>query len=168
MKLTNNIRDAFVRGALADVPTVDYDEQMRKLVQDAVVESLPPKIKAIWKDSSLKAFVKLGNVCTPRGFSNVAVPATDGWTGMAVPSSVEAQVAELVAANDKQRAMVSDLTAKLKQAAYACTTRKQLTDLLPEFQKYLPADDAAATRSVPVIANVVADFVKAGWPKGVK
>jgi hypothetical protein len=35
---------------------------------------------------------------------------------------------------------------------------------LPEFEKYLPEDEAQAVRALPVVTNVVADFVKAGWP----
>ena len=50
--------------------------------------------------------------------------------------------------------------------ALGASTRKGLADALPEFEKYLPADEPAAVRSLPVVANVVADFVKAGWPKG--
>ena len=57
------------------------------------------------------------------------------------------------------------LREKLHGCAYAVTTRKALVDLLPEFEKYLPADDASVCRTLPVVQNVVSDFVKAGWPK---
>ena len=50
-------------------------------------------------------------------------------------------------------------------AAMSCTTRKALANLLPEFEQYLPEDTPAAIRSLPAIANIVADFSKAGWPK---
>jgi hypothetical protein len=53
----------------------------------------------------------------------------------------------------------------LKSVAYACTTRKQLEEALPEFSNYLPEEEAKAARDLPVVVNVVADFVKAGWPK---
>lgn len=37
MKLTNTIRDAFVRSVMKDVPTVDYKEQAREImVADAL------------------------------------------------------------------------------------------------------------------------------------
>jgi len=39
-----------------------------------------------------------------------------------------------------------------------------LTDAIQEFENYLPEDEAKAARSLPVVTNVVADFVKAGWP----
>lgn len=32
----------------------------------------------------------------------------------------------------------------------------------------VPADEPKALRSLPALANVAADFVKAGWPKGRK
>ena len=35
---------------------------------------------------------------------------------------------------------------------------------LPEFAKYLPKA-VAKTDNLPAVANLVADFVKAGWPK---
>ena len=45
-----------------------------------------------------------------------------------------------------------------------------LAEALPQFAKYLPAEPVkgAAPRSVPVVIDVVEDFVKAGWPKGQK
>lgn len=53
-------------------------------------------------------------------------------------------------------------------AISACTTRKQAAEVLPEFEKYLPEDEPKALRTLPALANVAADFVKAGWPKNAK
>lgn len=64
-----------------------------------------------------------------------------------------------------QKRRRKDLEAKLSAAAESCTTRKALADLLPEFAKYLPEDEAAACKTLPAVANIVADFTKAGWPK---
>ena len=61
--------------------------------------------------------------------------------------------------------MHQELETKLMAAANSCTTRKALVELLPEFEKYLPADQAAACKTLPAVANIMADFVKAGWPK---
>ena len=46
-----------------------------------------------------------------------------------------------------------------------CKTRAALAAALPEFEKYLPADEPKALRSLPSMANVASEFVKAGWPK---
>jgi len=66
------------------------------------------------------------------------------------------------AEQERQRVALRD---KLKRAAASFTTRKQLAEAMPEFEKYLPADEAAAIRSLPAVTNVVGDFQRAGWPK---
>ena len=47
MKLTNIIRDAFVRSVMNDVPTVDYSEQIREVVTKEAVAQLPEKVRAL-------------------------------------------------------------------------------------------------------------------------
>jgi hypothetical protein len=79
-------------------------------------------------------------------------------------------VDELKIKRSLQEKARADLRSKLKSVAYSVSTRKALVAALPEFEKYLPADEAKAVRTLPVVQNVVADFVKAGWParKGAK
>lgn len=60
---------------------------------------------------------------------------------------------------------MENLQTRLKGVAYACTTRKQLEEALPEFSSYLPEEEAKAAKNLPAVANVLSDFVKAGWPK---
>ena len=46
------------------------------------------------------------------------------------------------------------------------TRYEQALEILPEFAKYLPQErDGKVIRSMPVIANLVADLMQAGWPK---
>ena len=71
-------------------------------------------------------------------------------------------------AEKEQEGIRASLKSQLKSAAHSVTTRKALAALLPEFEKYLPADEAAACKTLPVVQNIVADFAKAGWPKGKK
>jgi len=83
------------------------------------------------------------------------------------PSSEVAKLLEaLKEKKEAQDKMHRDLEAKLMAAANSCTTRKALVDLLPEFEKYLPAGQAEACKTLPAVANIMADFVKAGWPAG--
>lgn len=166
MKLTNTIRDAFIRAAMQDVPSIDYTEQARSLLMADSLAQLPPKIRAIAKDKELSHFVNtgrhyansLGYVTVYCGNGNEFKPSPD----------VAVRVADLKIAADAQAKVAAELRTKIKAVAYSVTTRKALADLLPEFAKYLPADEQAALRTVPVVANVVTDFVKAGWPKGGK
>ncbi len=168
MKLTNTIRDAFVRAAMDDVPApVDHKEAIRSLAMADALAALPPKILAAWKDVGTREYIK---TCTAwLADVSVCVPTSVSYSrdhAFSEDAKAKAAVlkAEMKTSNDARKA----LETKLRAVAYSVTTRKALAAALPEFEKYLPPDDAAAIRTLPVVANVVADFVKAGWPKGKK
>jgi hypothetical protein len=76
--------------------------------------------------------------------------------------------AELKAIDDAwtaQNTLRNELQNKLEGAVIAYTTRKQLAAALPEFEKYLPPEEAKGS-NLPALANVVTDFIAAGWPAG--
>lgn len=174
MKLTNHIREAFVRAAMADVPEVDYQEAIQKAAMAAVLEALPPSIRKAWDDKDMRPYIRTAY----RHFGDVTVAELPGYGGSRyggndsaspVISAKNAKSIEALAAKKTtQEETRAELQRKLKGAAFACSTRKGLAELLPEFEKYLPADEPAAIRTLPVVANIVADFAKAGWPKGKK
>lgn len=164
MKLTNYMRDAFVRRVMDDVPSVDYSEAIRAEVMKAAVAAMPPKVRAAWADKSLNCYINTSYFSVLR-VSVANVPMPRGASHEAAEKHLQDAVAGLVAKYKEQIDKRDALQSKLKQCAYSATTRKALAGMLPEFEKYLPADETAALRSVPVVANVVADFVKAGWPK---
>jgi hypothetical protein len=166
MNLTNYIRDAFVRAAMQDVPQVDYDEKIRKAAVAAAVAAMPPKVRAFWESNkNLRGWVEQRSVKVASGISvHVPHPSDDMTFGEKLKNLPE--IVELKALSDEQQETRNSLQAKLRSAAYGVKTKKALVAMLPEFEKYLPADEPAAIRTLPVAANVVADFVKAGWPKG--
>jgi hypothetical protein len=163
MRLTNIIRDAFVRAAMQDVPQTDYVEEMRKVAQDDAVAQLPPKVRALYQDKELSHYVN--TVYRSHGGYGVNVPGAGDFS---LTDKAKAKISEMRAALEAQQERMKGLQNKLRNCAYGCKTRKALVDMLPEFEKYLPADDAAACRTLPAVANVVSEFVKAGWPKDAK
>lgn len=163
MKLTNMIRDAFIRAAMDDVPRVDYSEQIRTIALADIADQLPKKVRAVWDDTSLRHWVK--TQWRIYGGVSMSVPCVDSDKTM-LRGEARLEIEKLKKADDKQHDQRRELERKLKGCAYSVTTRKALVVLLPEFEKYLPADEPAALRTLPVVVNVVADFVKAGWPKG--
>lgn len=169
MKLTNYIRDAFINEAMNDVPKVDHSEEIRKLVVDDFVARLPPAVAKLWKDAKLRHWVK--TQYATYGNTGVSIPweSEIGWRECPpLTEEVRAKVAQLADEARKDEAMRKELRTKLKAAAYGCTTRKTLVELLPEFAHYLPKEESPTSRAVPVVQNMVADFVKAGWPKNKK
>ena len=162
MRLTKTIREAFVRAAMADVPQHDYQAEIHKLLQDDAISKLPPKVKAIADDKDLRHFLKTeSHYINGYQCSNVRVMHPEYTRSPKVNEKVEALLVEFAEQNARNNA----LRTKLAATADAVTTRKALVDLLPEFEKYLPADEAKAVASLPAVANVLSDFVKAGWPK---
>ena len=175
MKLTNSMRDAFIHAVMKDTPAADLktiEEAVHKIAVDDALSRAPAEVKAMWADNNLKPWV--ATVCVGFSqrthgayFSSVYVPAATHAEG---ELSQKALVKVKVLGGQRAEAEKKryDLQDMLRRAAYGCSTRKQLAEVLPEFEKYLPADEGKALRSLPVVANVVSEFVKAGWPKGGK
>ena len=166
MRLTNTIRDAFIRAAMHDVPQeIDHSEEIRKLATEELVGKLHPKIKSVYDDLEIRDWLKT-DYSTYGGVS-ISYPARgQTWSQMSpkLSTSVQAKIDALEKKSKESKKVRDELEYKLRNVAYGVSTRKQLVDALPEFEKYLPEDEAKAIRSLPVVTNVVADFVKAGWP----
>ena len=168
MKLTNTIRDAFIRAALNDVPTVDYRGQAAKLIREDSISRLSPKIRALATNVETEHFLRQETFYdTPAGLGTITIYCGRG-DRYKPGAEVLLKLRELGDKQKEQDTKLKSLRESLKAIAYSATTRKSLVEKLPEFEKYLPADEAKALRSLPVVANVVSDFVKAGWPKGGK
>lgn len=168
MQLTKYIREAFVRAAMQDVPKVDYSEQMRAVAQKIIFDSYPPMIQKLVKSNDpLLSWLKR-NTISFGGNSYSIIVESDSYSHRA---QIEARVSsdekykELFSKETEQRTQFRALQTKLESIAEGCKTRKQLAEALPEFEQYLPAPVDKPMRSLPVIANVVSEFVKAGWPK---
>jgi hypothetical protein len=158
MRLTNTIRQAFVKAALDDVPSVNYQDQMYKLALKDAVDQLPPDVVKAYK-------------AHPQYF-NVSGRYHDGvghyggpWGDNRMRPETVKQIQDLHELNQAQRDHRRQLEIKLRGVADSTNTRKALVEALPEFEKYLPVEDLPLSRQVPALANVLSDFVKAGWPK---
>lgn len=159
MRLTKNMRTAFVRAAMDDVPQVDYHAQLQKIATDAAIAMMPPTVLAAYKKHP-EFFQRTGQHITGVGHYYLPIPSN-----MNLSSAAVEEMQRVDKLKDAQRNSLKALESKINGAASACTTLKALKDMLPEFEKYMPADEPAACRTLPVVQNVVADFVKAGWPK---
>lgn len=163
MRLTNFIRDAFVRAAMADVPKINYEEQAHGIARaymQAEFKRVFPKIDI---NGEARNWLNKSSVDMPGSIGNVHC-ITPEW-GYLKTKPVWEELQKLASLNSEQNAKHRDLRERLNSVAYSCTTRKQLLEALPEFETYLPAEEGKAARNLPAVANVLSDFVKAGWPK---
>lgn len=164
MRLTNDKRRAFVNAVIADVPKVDYKEQIRKLLLDAAVEMLPEPIRKIWDNPELRHYLGSNYIyCFNVG---VAYPRNIQCESDFPIGTIHA-LDKLKVKADEQVEKIEELKTKLTSLVNGCSTLKQLKLAVPELEKYMPADNQLSlshtNRSLPVVTNVIADLVKAGW-----
>lgn len=161
MRLTNSIRSAFVSSVMNDVPSIDYIELMRKEANRIGRAMMPPEIAAVY-DKYPKWF-KEQWACIGSWYGYGPFPFKD--TAFRVEDIQAIQAMDRLKQLEKEQSLaLSRLRNQLQQAAASATTTKALAEMFPEFAKYLPAEETK-TRNLPAIADVVADFMKAGWPK---
>ena len=172
MKLTNHLRDVFVRRVMDDLPaTPDYKDQAGKILTDDCVAQLPADVRAIWFRTDLRQYLdcrdRLYHHRDARGSATSYYTAFDCNDGPGSEPRKEAlrradELLSKAVAADKSR---GELETKLRQVAYGRTTVAALRLALPEFEKYMPDKPAKPDRSLPVVAGVYAAFRAAGWPK---
>lgn len=170
MRLTNTLRDAFVLAVMQGVPKVDYDEKIRAAAPAVIKKHTPHKLRPLVDNPELDSWLRTGYVHLGGVAVRCVIPEDNYrqdtvYKKFAAAIASDPAIAPLIEANKAQTAKANELRSKLKQVAYSVNTRKALVAALPEFEKYLPPEEGAALRTLPAIANVVSDFVQAGWPK---
>jgi hypothetical protein len=173
MKLTKLLRSAIVEAIMADIPETDHQARFEAAVHADVIEHLPEPVAKVYADLALRSYVvgcswyggpqrdAEGNwVSAP--FSSVALPR-DYDLSEEFLKAIEPLVAEK-RAHSKQ---VTDMEAAITGIINSCSTSKQFLERLPEFAKYLPVEPTKSA-NLPALANLTADLVKLGWPKGGK
>lgn len=165
MRLNKAHKEAFVRAVMDDLPYIDYNEQAQKLVTEYFAATCPPDVVAFNKKHP--GLLKTQHIATPYGLSGVYTPlALESFynTESAHPALWK-KLVPLAEAAKAQRAKAEELRTKVRGLIEACSTRKQAAERMPEFEKYLPAEEAAPLENLPV-SSVVAELASAGWPKG--
>jgi muconolactone delta-isomerase len=170
MKLTKLQRDAFISAVMNDVPMIDYRERARVALQKKAIDLLPAKLKALHKDFGhwFKTDIIWKMPGRLRNVSVVSHNDNETMKQMQADGDFWASIEEMARLDTEQDDARTALHSKLHAVIYSCTTVKQAHEQLPEFAKYLPDPDAPTDRSVPVVANLVADLTAAGWPKDKK
>jgi len=167
MRLTQVQREAFVRAVMDDVPSVNYGEQARALAREAIARAMPQKIEEAFRDPKCEPWLNKAwlNLPYPFGIQHEYLPGSIiDFNLQKQEPEVWKKLEELAKLEQRQQKARDELRAKLQACAGAATTRKALAGLLPEFEKYLP-QEREPCKTLPVVANVVADFINAGWPK---
>lgn len=164
MRLNKYHKGAFVEAVLQDLPATDYDEIAQKLVRDAMVERMPAKVRAVYDDKDVRHWLRNERMSMPGSLQNFY--CVTGSNNGEVPGELKERLLELSQLKREQTSKKDAFGQKIRAAIDSCQTRKQALELLPEFEKYLPKDTTSTgVSNLPVINNLVAELVQAGWPK---
>ena len=164
MRLNKYYKDAFVEAVLQDLPATDYDEIAQKLVRDAMVERMPAKVRAVYDDKDVRHWLRNEWMSMPGSLQNFY--CVTGSNNGEVPGELKERLLELSQLKREQTSKKDAFGQKIRAAIDSCQTRKQALELLPEFEKYLPKDTTGTgVSNLPVINNLGAELVQAGWPK---
>ena len=156
MKLSKLTKEAIVRAIWNEVPEIDY--KARKVAnQPALVELFSPDVKVVYKKRPTAL-----NKDIYSGVFSYEMPYQERY--LIVADLTEEQIESVLEPYTEENAARTRAKDKLEDLVMGCSTRKQLVNLLPECEKYLPAE-ASTDRSLPVVANVISDMTKLGWPK---
>ena len=156
MKLTNAMRSEFVESVMSAVPRTDYTSLYSDTAVKFGVEMLPSDVQALYMRKP--EYIVTSQIWVySQGY--VYVPGVD----VKFTEAQKAQLEEIQSKREAQQKSINELHAKLTGAVAGVTTVKALRELLPEFESHMPAAPDK-TQNLPALANIVADFVKAGWP----
>ncbi len=158
MKIDKYVRQSIVRAIMADVPKPDKAKRRADL-QAAIVKAMSPAVR--------KVFNECPRALKSHYFGDLIYDGVS-WSSreLVIGDVSEAKLEELTKPYKDEDEAISAARCKLQGAIEGCTTRKALMTRLPEFEKYYPAEEAPMSKSVPALANVMADLSKLGWPKG--
>lgn len=172
MKLTNAMRDTFVRHVMQDVPEIDYQAELQKVAEAHVCEKLPKEITKIFKNASLKGFIAISNMSfrSQSGrYLSANIPIYSDYSSVKSDLLLLPEFADLLTKHDKQTETRISLKYKVEQSIQSVSTVKQALELMPAFAKYLPKQGETISKLTPaVIANLAADLSASGWPKDAK
>lgn len=168
MRLTKTHREAFVARVMADLPRIDYQEQIQKIMLDHALAKLPAKVRALYDNTELRPWVsqtywswwehvREESLRTQLHVS-VYVPANESY------SALPEEAKPLFTAWKDQLRRHHELQTSLIATVAGCSTLRSLRETLPQFAKYMPEVEEA-NRNPLAITGVVDAFKAAGWPK---
>ena len=159
MRLTKEDKASFVINVMRDVPSEDYGELSVKVVRADAESQLPAAVAALLKTHP--EYLRIDAYCHriqdnyPRERASFI-----GVSGFRLSPEAKVKFDSILERKVKRE----ELSIRVASMIASCSTLKQATENLPEFEKYLPAE-RTEMKNLPAISNTVAELVKAGWPK---
>lgn len=162
MKLTNQIRDAFIKAAMSDVPKIDYQANAQELAKDWLESQMAVVFPGV-DITKAEPWLEQKSVYMPGSLRSFYTFSSD-YNILKSNAKLWAKLEAIAKVSDAQAIKRKQLEEQLRGCAYSVMTRKALAELLPEFAHYLPNESTPA-KMLPATTGVIKAFHAAGWPK---
>lgn len=162
MRLTHQMRAAFVRDVLSKLPHENYEERIRRIVMEDAISQLPKAFQELYADGNTREYVNQSYYSPGHSLSSLYIPMKTG-DRFQLSLKAGAAVDRLKVAKQRQKERDERLKEKLMGVAQSCNTTAQLREALPEFAKFVPEDPMQPVRTLPVLTGVVEAFKQEGW-----
>lgn len=165
IRITKEIREQFVQGVLKDTP--DKSTELINAIKDAmnaqIKKEIPKPVYEFWKAGYGSYLQTCAEYSDPNNWrERVWYPYNSGGR---ISFEKNPGVIKARKAFEQYQESRKQLAVQLQGLIAGFTTVKAAREGLPEFAKYLPAEDSKPAYAVAVVAaNVVSELNKAGWP----
>ena len=187
-RLTNAMRDDMFRRIMKGLPNRNYETEIHTVVQDAVVQFMDPKLRAVYEDAALRPLLNDADMRISNGSRNLYLyNAAQGRYIVGLKQTLEIRMADyelpdrvkegtlyhhilfktdlvaLVKAHYEQEELREKVSKRLKANLAAATTIKRLYEVLePELHGYIPREVEVSKLLPATVAPVVDDLKKLG------
>lgn len=187
-RLTNDLRNDIFRRIMKGLPNRDYQVEIVDVVQNAVVQHMDPKVRAVYDDTNLRRLLEQSDLRISHG-SKYLYCYAGGERGriIGLSNTLEIRTADyllpdrvvegtlyhdilfktnfvsLVKAHYTQEELRDQVSRRLRANLAAATTIKKLYDVLePELHGFIPKDVGGTSLLPACVAPVVDDLKKLG------
>jgi len=161
MRLSMSVKDTIISHISQDFESIDYRGQAAKIITDHYFNKLPKQVQALVKDTNKVQHIKNSTIPS-RG--HIPQTCVKGDFPYAMDEALHDRIDELDKLQKEQSQKHSIARKALYDAFAGITTRKQLIELFPQFEKYCP-DEFGRTKGTPMCIDVMPAVTAAGWPK---
>lgn len=185
-RLTNELRDSIHRKIMHGLPNIDYEAQIRTLIQDTIIEFAPKQVQELYANEATRSYLNTSYAEVRDG--NRRVDGLGYWNnvyGLTREIAVQMderseavlkegtlyhalytrlKASDLVGKYTAQEALRKSVGQRLKANLAAATTIKKLYEVLePELHSFIPREVAGDKMLPAVVAPVVDDLKKLGF-----
>jgi len=158
MKLNKVLREHIVKSIIADIPNVDYREQMRVFMQKEAKDQWPQELKdAVSANHFIEGYLETVYKLPFSCIGHVSVLNNNYHPD----TSNGSELKRMHGAHELQTDSINSISSKIKSVINDCKTTEEFISVFPEFLQYMPSSEKKLS-NLPA-CKVVEEMKAAGW-----